>query len=541
MRAKILLGALVVALLVACTTPNFTTVTPSANSDQLRRDINYLASAELEGRDTGSEGYRKAAQYVAEQFEQIGLAPAGEQGYFQDVAFRSASWNGGEPELVLKDSESEIALRFGEDFLEAPSALSERSQISAELVFVGYGIEAPEYDINDYAELDVQGKIVVMLSGRPQSLPSEVGAHYASSRTKRETAASHGAIGYIRLHTPEREKRRPFEYYVEHRYDDTFDWIKKNNMPGSATPGLHSGIMLSIAAGRKLFKNAERSLESIFADIESEKTPKGFPLGYRAELSSSSKHQRIVSPNVVAVLPGSDPQLRDEYVVFSAHLDHIGKKKDGQIYYGAQDNAAGIAVMLETARLFMESGHAPRRSLLFVAVTAEEKGLLGSDYFAEYPTVPLQSIVANINLDMPILLYPFRDIIAFGAEHSSLGQIAENAAHRSGLKLSPDPMPEEVIFVRSDHYNFVRRGVPAIYLITGREAKDPSVDGTAMQSAFLRERYHKPGDTADEQINYEAAKQFTEVNYLIARQVADTDQRPYWYEGDFFGELFSTH
>ncbi|WP_444918690.1 M28 family metallopeptidase [Microbulbifer sp. JMSA003] len=539
MRVKSLLGALAMALLVACTTSSINSTGPIADSDYIRRDINFLASAELEGRDTGSEGYRQAAQYVAGQFKKMGLIPAGEQGYFQEVPFRSASWDGSDPEFVLEGQNDEIAMQFGEDFLASPSALSERSQINAELVFVGYGIEAPDFGINDYHGLDVQGKIVVVLAGRPQSLPSEVGAHHSSPRTKRQVAAKHGAVGFVRLYTPEREKRRPFDYYAKHRFDDTFDWVKKTGMPGSAIPGMHPGVMLSIAAGGKLFDGAERSLESIFADIEQGITPEGFPLSYRAKMSSSSNHKRVTSPNVVAVLPGSDPILKDEYVVFSAHLDHVGKKEDGEIYYGAQDNAAGIAVMLETARLFVESGQNPRRSLLFVAVTAEEKGLLGSDYFAEYPTVPLESIVANINLDMPMLLYPFRDIIAFGAEHSSLGRVAEEAANRSGLKLSPDPMPEEVIFVRSDHYNFVRRGVPSIYLITGREAKDPSVDGTAAQMAFFRERYHKPGDAADEQINYEAAEEFTQVNYLIARQVADADSQPYWYEGDFFGDLFS--
>ncbi|WP_444895552.1 M28 family metallopeptidase [Microbulbifer sp. SSSA005] len=541
MRIKNLLGALAMALLVACTTSSYENTGPTADSDYIRQDINFLASAELEGRDTGSEGYRQAAQYVADQYKKMGLIPAGERGYFQEVPFRSASWNGDEPKFVLIGSDSEISMQFGEDFLASPSTLSEHSGLNAELIFVGYGIEAPDYDINDYADLDVQGKIVVALAGRPQSLPSEVGAHYSSPRTKRQVAAKHGAVGYVRLYTPEREKRRPFDYYAKHRLDDTFDWVRKNNIPGSAIPGMHPGVMLSIAAGSKLFNGAERSLESIFSDIEQGKIPKGFTLEYRAELISSSKHEHLTSPNVVAVLPGSDPHLKDEYVVFSAHLDHVGKKEDGKIHYGAQDNAAGIAVMLETARLFVESGQSPRRSLLFVAVTAEEKGLLGSDYFAEYPTVPRASIVANINLDMPMLLYPFRDIIAFGAEHSSLGKIAEQAANRSGLKLSPDPMPEEVIFVRSDHYNFVRRGVPSIYLITGREAKDSSIDGTAAQMAFLRERYHKPGDAADEQISYEAAKQFTEVNYLIAREVADSEARPYWYEGDFFGELFGTN
>ncbi|WP_445356402.1 M28 family metallopeptidase [Microbulbifer sp. ANSA002] len=538
MKRKVLFSGLLSLLLVACM-PVSTSTAPSANIDNISRDVNYLASAELAGRDTGSEGYLKAAQYVAAQFQSMGLAPAGEQGYFQDVPFRSASWNGTEPTFVLKGSKGEVGFAFGGDFITSPSASSEQARLEAELVFVGYGIEAPDYGLDDYAGLDVKGKIAVILSGRPKSLPSEVGAHYASSRNKGETAARHGAVGYITIYTPEREKRRPFVRYAEHRHDETFDWVNRKGEPGSAIPGLYPGVLLDIDAASKLFDGTQQSLAAIFSIMEKGQNPRGFSLPYRAALSTSSRHEEVRSPNVVAVLPGSDPVLKNEYVVFSAHLDHIGKKEDGQIYYGAQDNAAGIAVMLETARLFAESGQAPRRSLLFVAVTGEEKGLLGSDYFAEYPTVPLQSIVANINLDMPMLLYPFRDIIAFGAEHSSLGQIAEHAAKLSGLKLSPDPMPEEVIFVRSDHYNFVRRGVPSIYLITGREAQDPNIDGTAKQVAFLKESYHKPGDAPDAGVSYAAARQFTEVNYLIAREVADAEDKPSWYEGDFFGDLFS--
>ncbi|MFC6981527.1 M28 family peptidase [Microbulbifer taiwanensis] len=289
-------------------------------------------------------------------------------------------------------------------------------------------------------------------------MPNEVGAHYSSGRTKRETAARHGAIGYITLNTPQREKRWSFKRSVEHLHDDSFDWVDADDVPGNAIPGLHPGVMLDMPAARQLFMGAERSLQTIFTEMDNGLAPRGFPLPYRAELTSGATHKKILSPNVVAILPGSDPKLKDEYVVFSAHLDHIGVEEDGQVNNGAQDNAAGIAVMLETARLFIESGRAPRRSLLFVAVTAEEEGLLGSDYFARHTPVPPQSIVANINLDMPMLLYPFKDIIAFGAEHSSLGKTAERAARRTGLKLSPDPMPEQVIFVRSDHYNFVRQG-----------------------------------------------------------------------------------
>lgn len=537
MKIRILLGALLAGALVACATTSPAPI-PSAASENIRRDVEYLAADQLSGRQLDSAGYREAADFVARRFEQLGLQPAGSQGYLQQVPFRRASWNGREPTLVLQGRDGDITFRFGEDFIAAPPTVSENTSITANLVFVGFGIEAPEYGIDDYADLDVRGKIVVTLSGRPERLPNEVGAHYSSGRTKKATAAKHGAVGYISLNTPQRERVKSFRNRAKHTVDDSYDWMTADGIPGNAIPGLHPSVMLDISPARQLFMGAERSLETIFTEVESGLAPRGFELPYRAHLTSGAAHEKILSPNVVAILPGSDPRLKDEYVVFSAHLDGVGVDADGRVNNGAQDNAAGVAVMLETARLFIESGRAPRRSLLFVAVTGEEKGLLGSDYFAQHPPVSPRSMVANINLDMPMLLYPFRDIIAFGAEHSSLGRTTERAARRTGLKLSPDPMPEQVIFVRSDHYNFVRQGVPSVFIISGREAVDPEIDGTAMQIKFLQERYHRPGDVADEQISYAAAKQFTEVNYAIGREVADADRKPYWYKGDFFGELF---
>jgi hypothetical protein len=540
MKLNILSGALLAgALITSCTSVPAPEPLPSANIENIRRHVDFLAADELAGRETGSAGYQQAAEYVAEQFSAMGLLPAGSQDYFQQVPFREASWGEREPTFILRGRDSDITFKFGEDFIASPPTVSEDTATAAGLVFVGYGIEAPEFGVNDYAELDLRGKIAVMVSGRPQRLPNEEGAHYSSTRSKRETAARHGAVGIAMLNTPEREKRWAFQRSVKHLHEPSLDWLGADDIPGDAIPGLHPGVMLDMSAARQLFVGAERSLDTVFTEMEHGLLPKGFRLPYSASLTSGAVHKNITSPNVVALLPGSDPQLKDEYVVFSAHLDHIGVDPDGQINNGAQDNAAGIAVMLETARLFIESGKAPRRSLLFVAVTGEEKGLLGSDYFAQHPPVPPQSMVANINLDMPMLLYPFKDIIAFGAEHSSLGKTTARAAKRAGLELSPDPMPEQVIFVRSDHYNFVRQGIPAIYLITGRQALSETIDGAAMQREFLQTRYHSPGDIADEQLNYPAAQQFTEVNYAIAREVADGKKKPSWKKGDFFGGLFA--
>ena len=547
--AAAILAALIAAGTSSCSNTRTPEPIPAADIPRMRADVEYLSADALAGRQTGTAGYRQAADHVAARFAALGLQSVTGDDYFQPVPFREASWGGHQATLMLHGRDGDISFELGEDFLASPPTIGEDTATSAELVFVGYGIEAPGYGVDDYAGLDVQGKIVVVLDGRPARMPNEVGAHYASGRTKRDTAARHGAVGYITLNTPAREARRPFARSAAHLDDPNFDWLRADDIPGNAIPGMHPGVVLDIPAAKQLFMGAPRSLDTVFTEMKNGVVPRGFPLPYSATLTSSAEHRKIISPNVVGLLPGSDPQLKDEYVVFSAHLDHIGVSGNGhaaegdsghdRINNGAQDNAAGIAVMLEVARLFAESGRAPRRSILFVAVTAEEEGLLGSDYFAQHPPVPPKSMVANINLDMPMLLYPFRDVIAFGAEHSSLGRTAARAAERAGLKLSPDPMPEQVIFVRSDHYSFVRQGVPAIYLITGREAVDQNIDGAEAQVEFLRTRYHRPGDEADDQINYTAARQFAEVNYAIAREVTDADKRPRWNRESFFGELYS--
>jgi len=249
-----------------------------------------------------------------------------------------------------------------------------------------------------------------------------------------------------------------------------------------------------------------------------------------------------MSANVVARLEGSDPKLRAEHVVIMGHLDHEGigpVVKGDRIYNGALDNAAGIAGLLEAARALASAPTAPRRSILFLAVTAEEKGLLGSEYFALNPTVPRGSIVAAVNLDMPVLLYDFTDVIAFGAEHSSLKGITESALRETGLTLTPDPMPEQAIFTRSDHYRFVEQGVPSIFLTTGWDSTQGKGEGGKLFQGFLATDYHRPSDDLNQSIDFEAGAKFAHVNYLILKAIADADARPTWNEGDFFGTLFA--
>ena len=260
-------------------------------------------------------------------------------------------------------------------------------------------------------------------------------------------------------------------------------------------------------------------------------------------LRNKSRHEQVTSPNVIATIEGSDPTLKNEYVIFSAHLDHIGTSdhndNDDKINNGALDNASGVSILLETARMLSSLETKPKRSILFVVVTGEEKGLLGSSYYANNPTVPATKMVANVNLDMPLILYPFADVIAFGSTHSTLGPIVEAAAKKVDISLSEDPMPEQALFTRSDHYSFVQAGVPSVFLMTGFKSKDPEIDGGKMFMEFLTTHYHNHSDQIDLPIRYDAAASFAEVNMMIGLEIADQDKAPKWNDGDFFGKTFA--
>jgi Zn-dependent M28 family amino/carboxypeptidase len=296
---------------------------------------------------------------------------------------------------------------------------------------------------------------------------------------------------------------------------------------------------MSAAGTEKLFQNARRSLQSVF-DGAALGRPQSFALPGMIRTVVRTEQKSVNSANVIGVLRGSDPLLRDEYVIYTAHLDHEGVRKevDGDaVFNGAYDNASGIATMLEVARAFKAS-EPPRRSILFAAVTAEEKGLQGADYFANSPTVPANRIVANVNLDMFLALFPVRDLVAFGAEHSSLGPVVERAARQVGFKLSPDFAPEEVIFIRSDQYPFVKRGVPAVFIVSGIESGDPAVKGADAVLHWTRNVYHSRKDDLSQTFHFPSLVKFAQANFLVGHIVASETAPPSWNKGDFFGDKF---
>lgn len=314
-------------------------------------------------------------------------------------------------------------------------------------------------------------------------------------------------------------------------------WVRKDGTPDDPTHGLKVTALVEPKAGAVLFEGGLVTLTQILDEADKDGgRPKGMALKSTAEIAVSTKVRRYSSPDVVGVIEGSDPELKGEYVALMGHVDHIGIKRGGtgdRINNGALDNAAGTATLLEVARA-LTATERPRRSVLIVANTAEEKGLLGAEYFAHYPTVPVEKITAAIDLDMPLITYEFTDVVAYGATHSTLQDAFKQAGAEMNVKLSPDPMPEQAAFVRSDHYAMVKVGVPAVMLATGMEN-----GGSAAWGTFLSDHYHQPSDDLSLPIVWSAGAKFAELNYRVVRTLADAEVRAKWYEGDYFGDLFA--
>jgi Zn-dependent M28 family amino/carboxypeptidase len=530
---KFLVGAM---LAIATAAQAQTTPAMQRSAEHVKAHMGFLASDLLEGREAGSRGFDIAAEYVASQFRQLGLAPAGDRGsYFQRVplyAFRSAD----EGSFVLQ-GRGATPLVFGEDYLPSRNPLAAETKVSAPMVFVGYGVVAPEHGRNDYAGLDVTGKIVVALDGAPRAFQTEERAYYASSRNKRLEAERRGAAGFLSVNTPGDEKRYPFANSVKRWKAWGMTWRDPLDQPFVVAPSTPALAGISVKGAGKLFAGGPVKLEAIWAAAEAPAgDPPRFALPGRLDAVFRTESRTVESRNVAGLIEGSDPTLKAETVVLSAHLDHVGLVEDGKgdvINNGALDNAAGVATTLEVARAFVESGQRPKRSVLFLAVTGEEKGLLGAEYFARNPTVPLEGVVADVDLDMPLLTYDFTDVVAFGADRSGIGAAVKRAAGRMGVALSPDPMPDEGLFTRSDHYRFVEVGVPAVFLMTGFQN-----GGEAQFKDFLAKRYHRPGDDLSQPIDYLAGAKFARLNYEITRELTDTVARPMWNAGDFFGEKY---
>jgi hypothetical protein len=498
----------------------------------IRAHIRFLADDLLEGRGTGTRGHRIAAGYVAAQFEAIGLETS-----LQEVPFRATVPSAESTVTLMRDGAEPVTLRAFEQFVTQGDPLKDDNSLEAAVVFAGFGVTAPEQKYDDYAKVDVKGKIVAIFGGAPSSFPNEIRAHHSSSLNKIENAARHGALALITLESPKDAQRAPWERVTRQSKLGTMHWLEAGGVPHAVNPKLTAGVGVDLETTKSIFG---REAEAVFASLDRGR-PQAKPLPLRARIHLVTTHRDLSSPNVIGILRGSDAKLRDEYVVYTAHLDHLGitEPVNGDaINNGAFDNATGIASIIEIARAFAALPQRPRRSIVFVATTGEEKGLKGSDYFANNPTVPFESIVADLNVDMLMLIHKTSDVVVFGIDNSELGDMARAAAREMSLEISPDREPQEVIFVRSDQYPFIRRGIPAIFVNTGYKAVEPGVDMAEEMKVWRRTRYHSPADDLQQPVDYEAALRPIELDFRVGLAAANREERPKWKAGDFFGSTF---
>ncbi len=507
---------------------------------RIEADVRTLAADDMQGREAGTPGYDKAADYVAQRMRAIGLQPAGDNGtFFQPVPLLRATRVQDGARLAVVHADRTVELRFKDQFLPALNFDAPQAAVTAPAVFVGFGVHAPELGHDDFAGLDLKGKIAVLFNGAPARFDHDRRAFHSSIREKLRALSERGAVGAVFVSTAQEEARSPWKRGAENWQRPGMRLRGADGKGIDTFPQLQVIASVSAAAADRLFEGSGKFAAELFKTAL-EGAPKGFALPVELALAARTQIAPLASRNVVGRIAGSDAALADEHIVYTAHLDHVGvgaPVNGDAIYNGAIDNALGVAVMLEAARELAASTSKPKRSLLFVAVTAEEKGLLGAEWFATHPTVAGE-LVANINLDMPVLLAPSKDVVPIGVEHSSLQGVLEQAAKEVGVALSPDPFPEEVIFVRSDQYPFIRAGIPAVYLIGGMVSADGQRQPKLAFTKFLREHYHQPSDEASLPIAYADAARLARLNARIGRIAGDAAQRPAWNEGDFFGERF---
>jgi Zn-dependent M28 family amino/carboxypeptidase len=512
------------------------------DGNQIKQHMTVLADDKLEGRGPGTTGYEQALSYVETAVKSYGLVPAGEAaGFRQRVPLRNSAVVEEASSMSVRAAGGKKTLVYGKDYLLSADRVHEDVTINdAPVTFVGYGVSAPALGYDDYgAEADVHGKVVAFLSGAPAMLPSNERAYYSSGAVKQAEALKRGAIGTISFTSPE-DPRFRWDVSVALNKQGGYAWTDEKGDPSRGGPKVLGAASLNHSGVEMLFAGAAKAPAEVFA-AAAKSTPQAFDLATRVSLVTKSTHKDVESANLVARLEGTDPVLKNEHVVYVAHVDHFGRGipiNGDSIYNGAHDNASGVGIVLEVARAYSTLPTRPRRSILFLFVTAEERGLLGSDYFAQHPTVPADGIVANLTVDMPFMYHSLLDIVPYGAQHSTLSGPVTRAAAHLGIEIGTDPIPEQALFIRSDHFSFVRQGVPSLFIKSGFKTGDSSKDGAAINAAYRRDVYHKPNDDMSQPFDFDAGARHAQLNFLTGWQVAQETARPVWNKGDFFGGLF---
>jgi hypothetical protein len=513
--------------------PEIKTAFHSVSPAAIHATMSFLADDLLEGRQPGTRGFAIASHYVETQLMAMGLVPGVEgKSYIQPVLLKKALVTAEGCLLTVGDER----LSYGKDYLAHPYFYAPQSAILAPLVFTGYGIYAPELRYDDYGKTDVHGKIVVYLEQAPAAFPSNERAYFSSAATKYAEAVKRGAVGVLTISgaaTPS-----SWEAAAKRAALGTYRWAEENGQLQDDYPALKVVATLNQVQAEKLFAHSGSTWKQVLDKVKAG-TPQSFPLDLTASMQVTTTLSDVQSSNLIGVIPGSDPVLKDQYVVYAAHLDHFGigaTTKGDSIYNGAHDNASGTAILLEIARTFRSLPTPPKRSVIITIVTGEELGLLGSDYFINHPTVPKKDIVANLALDMPFFFHPVLDIVPYGADHSSLSRQVQAAAGYMGLGIGPDPFPEQVVFIRSDHYSFIRKGIPSLFIKSGfKTVATDTVDRSRSDVDWRRTTYHTPQDDMSQAFNFDAAATHVKLNFLIGLLICEDKERPSWNKGDFFG------
>jgi Zn-dependent M28 family amino/carboxypeptidase len=519
-------------LLLACLLlPAYASVaraSPAERAELWWRDVSALAADDMEGRQAGSPAFQRAADHVVRRLREAGLQPAGTQGFFQPVLLEEQSVSQERSSAALVAGGKQMPLRLPDDLLIGGGPAPLPGRIDAPLVFIGYGLHLPEAGHDDFAGVDLGGKIAVVVNGGPAEISGPLKSYARDDRAR--LLEERGAVGLLQLGTPKAQG---------------IPWAR---LAGQASqPGMYLAdapvrdikapfflARFNPSETEKLFAGSGRTFAEIAALADASKPIPRLDLKQSLVASVASTRRPVASHNIVAVLPGSDPILKAEHVVLSAHLDHLGTGSPingDRIYNGALDNAAGVSTLLDIARSYRSRGVIPKRSILFVFVTAEEAGLLGSLYFARRPPVPRQSIVADLNVDMALPIFPLPSVIAPGAGESSLGSAAAAVGASMGLPLVPDPFPERNTFTASDQYSFIVHGIPALAFKFGFAA------GTAearIERKWRSTRYHAPSDDLNQPVEREDAIRLNDFVAELALRVANAPERPQWLPQSFF-------
>jgi len=492
--------------------------------------VKVVADDSMEGRETGSLGLRKAEAYAVEQLKRAGLEPAGTDGFYQSIRFVQRQIDEGNSYAFLSKDGQSNPVALGDDAYFSTRVEGSDEEINAPLVFAGNGLQVPESQLDELAGLDLKGKVVVYLAGSPATLPGSLAAHYGGLAVRWRAYASAGAVGIVVIPNPA-SMDIPWSRVSLNRAHPSMDLADPEF---NEVAGLKVAMVFNPASAGALFAGSGHNFAEVAALARDRKELPRFALAVSLKARAAIEKAQTESANVVAKLAGSDAKLKNEYVVLSAHIDHIGigePLNGDRIYNGAMDDGSGTAAVLDIAASLKQHPEKLKRSVIFLLVTAEEKGLLGSKYFAARPTVDGKAIVADINIDMFLPIVPLKVLRVQGINDSTLGDDVTAIAKSFGVKAVPDPEPLRNLFVRSDQYNFIRHGIPSVIMDVFYETDSPEAQTF---KNWLTERYHAPSDDTDQPVDLHSAALYEQIVRGLLVETANATRRPQWKADSFF-------